>query len=302
MLRIGLFLSIWIGIQSPPLTVDLDTASGRIAYAALNPDQTNLDIYVIDADGSNKIQLTDSPGDDFDMDWSPDGTQIIFRSTRDGYDGLYLMNADGSNQRPFLENPQEQKRSPAWSPDGKQIAFAAYVPDTEMPQNIHIADVNGEDRRQLTQFAFPDFAEYPSWSPDGTQLVFLAATPSIKQVFKINVDGTHQTQLTQGAWDNDYPIWSPDGNGIVFKSERDGDREIYMMNVDGSEQINLTNSPDTEDTFPGWSPDGTQIIYSSDGEKQSGLFIMNVDGSNKIWLVEGIMPVWYNHIQADNAQ
>lgn len=278
-------------MMSQPLEIQ-NEMTGKIAFATWSGDETQLDIYVIHADGSGKVQLTDSPGNDYDMDWSPDGTQIIFRSDRNGFDQLILMDADGDNERVFLDSPNEQMRSPDWSSDGEWIAFAAYIPDADFPQNIHLVRADGTDRRQLTQFENPSFAEYPDWSPNGSQIAFLAATPSIKQVFVIGADGTGQTQLTEGSTDNDYPAWSPDGEQIVFKSERDGDREIYLMNADGTGQVNLTNSPDTEDTYPAWSPDGKQIVYFSDRPDQMGLFVMSVDGSAQTWIVEGLMPAW----------
>jgi Tol biopolymer transport system component len=269
-----------------------DALTGRIAFAAPSPDGTNMDIYVMNADGSGRTRLTTSLGEDYDMDWSPDGTQIVFRSDRDGYDALYIMDADGTNEREFMPDLSEQKRSPAWSPDGTQIAFAAYVPDSPTAQNIHIADVDGGNRRQLTQFRFPSFAEYPSWSPDGQRLAFLAADLGIKQVYVIDADGTNQVQLTQGGLDNDYPDWSPDGTRIAFKSERDGNREIYVMNADGTEQTNLTNSPQTEDTYPEWSPDGTRILYMSDADGNTRMYVINTDGTGRTWLADGIMPAW----------
>jgi Tol biopolymer transport system component len=83
---------------------------------------TNSEIYMMDADGSNQIRLTNDPADDEMPSWSPDGKRIIFSSNRDGNREIYVMNADGSNQIRLTNNPANDWE-PSWSPDGKRIAF-----------------------------------------------------------------------------------------------------------------------------------------------------------------------------------
>jgi Tol biopolymer transport system component len=96
--------------------IDVKSLTGKIVYSSEG------DIYVVNADGSERTRLTDNPAEDFDRVWSPDGTQIAFRSHRDGDEEVYIMNADGSAQSNLSAAPGTDY-SPAWSPDGSQIVY-----------------------------------------------------------------------------------------------------------------------------------------------------------------------------------
>src|SRR5690606_30395331 len=99
----------------------------RIAYVSTLPvgvDRFNPEIFIINPDGSNVTQLTNSLASDRYPVWSPDGTRIAFMSDRDGNDEIYVMNADGSNVI-RLTNNNAYDGMPAWSPDGSQIAFVS---------------------------------------------------------------------------------------------------------------------------------------------------------------------------------
>jgi TolB protein len=92
---------------------DLSSFSGRIAFDNFE------DVWTIDADGADLTQLTRAPYPEFDPSWSPDGTEIAFRSERSGEPEIWIMNADGTGQRRLTDG-----LSPAWSPDGSLIAFS----------------------------------------------------------------------------------------------------------------------------------------------------------------------------------
>src|SRR5688572_10768509 len=102
--------------HSSDLPGEVNSLTGKIVYS------TEGDVYVINADGSERTRLTDNPAEDFDPVWSPSGTQIAFRSHRDGNEEVYVMNSDGSNQL-NISNAPGGDYSPAWSPDERWIAF-----------------------------------------------------------------------------------------------------------------------------------------------------------------------------------
>ena len=229
------------------------------------------EIYVMNPDGTNPINLTQSPERaDFSSSWSPDGKQIAFTSDEgfkwDGSGGsrrnIWVMDADGGNPR-NLTNHEALDSSPDWSPDGMQIAF--------------VSNRDGD-------WEF-DFWKAPSdiyaMTPDGANLINLTNHPA--------ADGN--------------PAWSPDGMQIAFTSDRDGNREIYVMNADGTNPINLTNHP-AEDRAADWAPDGQQIAFVSnrdgDWEKKPNdnweIYVMNADGANSINLTNHKAwdsgPVW----------
>jgi TolB protein len=82
-----------------------------------------VEIYTMDADGSNQQRLTRHPADDWPAAWSPDGSKLVFSSNRDSNWNLYVIDADGSNPVRLTNDPANE-REPAWSPDGRTIAFA----------------------------------------------------------------------------------------------------------------------------------------------------------------------------------
>ncbi|MCI0395571.1 MAG: hypothetical protein L0332_05295 [Chloroflexi bacterium] len=252
------------------------------------------DIYVMELPGSEPVRLTTDPAEDFDAEWSPDGTQVVFRSHRDGNEEIYVMNADGSAQT-NLTNYAGADWSPAWSPDGTWIAFHSNRPEGS---GIWVMNADGSGPRPVG--TPPGVNDYPTWSPDSQRIAWNCTFGRFLdipgqgdfEICVVNADGTRLVQLTDTAGNNKYPAWSPDGSKIAFVSDRNGwptlpdytpagyeeddfgDNEIFIMNADGSEQVNLTNHPREGDSFPAWAADG-RIIFTRYG----CLIAMNADGS-----------------------
>lgn len=116
------------------------------------------DIYVMDADGGSPRNLTHHPGGNYQPDWSPDGSQIVFTSTRDRSNwDIYVINADGTGVR-RLTTYTNMDVWPTWSPDGTQIAFQS---QRDGPYGIYIMDADGSNVRRVTQFPYGDL--WPDW-------------------------------------------------------------------------------------------------------------------------------------------
>jgi Tol biopolymer transport system component len=220
------------------------------------------------------------------------GGVIAFQSDRDRQDEIYVMNADGSDQRLLIANTGALDSMPAWSPDGGQIALASRDRGRDFDICVvsvtdDLQGIEGEALRHLTDNDSDDL--HPTWSADGTQIAFFSERDSYTEIYVIDVDGTDERQLTDNDVNDKDPAWSPDGTQIAFISRRDGDYEIYVMKPDGSDQRPLTDN-DTDEWSPAWSPDGTQIAFVSDSNGERHLYVMGADGSNPRRLTDASYP------------
>jgi Tol biopolymer transport system component len=265
-----------------PATLDnslLERLSGKIAFQS--DRNGNWDIYVMNIDGSNLVQLTHNPAADEYPVWSPDGTQIAFYSDRDGNSEIYIMDADGSNQRRLTNHPAHD-RSPAWSPDGKLIAFDS---DRESNQETYIINVDGSGLTPLTRTIGRNIL--PAWSPDGKRIAYTGNRYLGWNVYVMNVDTSDDERVTEGHGAC-RPDWSPDSQKIAFVSqEADGKGDIWLMNPDGSEKQLLTTDKNNYDYYPAWSPDGQYIVYAKTSDKNTGnweLHVISVDGKEQAQL------------------
>lgn len=234
--------------------------------------------------------------------WSPDGKSIAFYSDRGGNSDIFVMSPDGSRVRQltrdafatlyFMKSPED--RNPSWSPDGSQIAFESGRGNqmlTYVNHDIYVMAADGSNVTRLTDDGADEGA--PTWSASGGSIAYVKMDYFSEQaiienpawdIYVMNADGTHQTQLTGDPANELEPSWSPDGTKIAFISDRNGpDFDIYVMNADGSNMMQLTDDPANE-FGPTWSPDGKQIVFNSDRHGNVQLFRIDLDGSGLVQL------------------
>jgi TolB protein len=166
--------------------------------------------------------------------------------------------------------------APAWSPNGKEIAYRLNPPRSD-ESDIMVVAARGGAPRNLTRS--PGVADWsPAWSPDGRSIAFFSTRGGGRDLWVMRRDGTGKRRLTRDGSLNEYPSWSPDGRTIAFQSARDGEFEIYAMTSQGGRQRNLTRHP-ARDQWAAWSPDGRWIAFMSRRDGSDDVFVMRPDGS-----------------------
>jgi Tol biopolymer transport system component len=210
----------------------------------------NYDIYVMNADGSGLVRLTTSLANDRNPAWSPDGSRIVFTSTRDQQGDppfsqpdqfnseLYVMNADGSGQTRITDY-EGVDTDPAWSPDGGRIAFKRGACFFNCVSHIYNVAPTGSGVTQLTSEVTRDRS--PNWSPAGDKIVF-NREDTANAFWVMNPDGSGQTRLPGTHLE---PAWSPDGQKIAFSYPG-----IGIMNPDGGSAATIYPNGEA----PDWQP------------------------------------------------
>lgn len=143
-------------------------------------DVGGAEIYAMRPDGTDLVNLTNSPGDDEDPRWSPDGQRIAFVSMRDGNAEIYVASSDGTGATNITNNSAEDLQ-PRWSPDGQRIAF---VSDRGGDRDVFVCSSDGSNVVDVSRSAGTDW--FPSWKPDGERIVFYSDRDANNEVYLAN--------------------------------------------------------------------------------------------------------------------
>jgi Tol biopolymer transport system component len=243
-------------------TASPDRPRGVLAFHA-DPSGDSV-LYTMNADGMRVRRVTTQIAGSPFSKWSPSGRSLAFLSGSFGEGGLMLVRATGGTTRLVTRH---QVRAFDWSPDGRQLAYAAtdgYIWTT--------AVARGARPKRIAR------GHGPVWSPDGRWLAYFRGPEARTDIFKVAVRRRQPVRLTSHRASDHSPQWSPRGSRIAFVSERDGNSELYVMSASGGRQQRLTEDA-AHDEFFTWAPDGTRLAYVSyrDGADPHSIGIGNAE-------------------------
>ncbi len=231
----------------------------RLAFVGVpaTPIGGSSEIFVVDADGSNLVQITQNDADDDSPAWSPDSTRLAFRQANGDAPSLVDPNvvvtrADGSDLRVLGPGAD-----PVWSPDGLQLAMT--VPDGGASR-IWVQDADGRNRRHVTDIVVA--SEPPSWSPDGQHLLVSSSGLAL-----IEVSSGSITPLT--AEPGSMPTWSLHGT-IAFATTGSASPSVFVVDSGGS-GLRRVSGDLRFATVPEWSPDGLRLLLGDESGGPVGI-------------------------------
>lgn len=221
------------------------TVDGRIVFRSMR--DRNANFFIMDADGGNLKRITDDKLDKAPPVPSPDGSRLAFVAFSlegDRHD-IHVVGQDGVGLKNLTaELSKDKKLAPAWSADGKSIA---YMESKGYALNLRLIDVETGKVSKVTEDASATFAN-AVWSPDGRRIAYVSSPAGSAMdkargdIYVMNADGSGVKNLTANPAEDNYPAWSADGTSIYFVSFRDGNAQIYSVTMDGATEVRLTRN------------------------------------------------------------
>jgi TolB protein len=286
----------------------------KIAFVRNFRPYYGFDVCTMNLDGTNTQRITKDSSNDLNPSLSPNGTKIIFESTREWFNlpSIYIIDANGKNAKCLTQEGEFCQR-PEWSPDGTKIAYcvmknasgASQGASSQAfdPDGIFVMDSDGGNKREAVK----------GWSPswlDNNRLVYITGQSGTWQTYSIDIKshivdkyGNCNVRFQIGQLPK--ITVSPDGNSVAFDQlNRPNKRDICILSLNTNEIKTLTAQLKNNCYYPTWSPDGTQIAFTMEtgerwdseiGETVMGtaIYTIGINGGEPTLLIEnGAYPSW----------
>jgi Tol biopolymer transport system component len=266
LVAVGLLVLMLLVVEARPAEATFPGQNGRIAYTAY--DGWDDEIYTIRPTGGSPFEVTNNEswryGEDtipFEDRWpsySPDGMKIAYV----GYDEnvpvegdyeIFTINAAGGTPFQVTHDTAEgwEVRSPAFSPDGKRIAYTQVAPTSLQTTQIYTIDATGGTPFNVTNNGTDDYD--PSYSPNGRKIAYTGYDGNDTEIYKISPAGGTPLKVTNNRRGEYDPSYSPNGRKIAYLSDggQGYDSEIYKIDHNGGTPVNVTNN-ETDERWPSW--------------------------------------------------
>jgi Tol biopolymer transport system component len=273
--------------RATPASATFPGKNGRIAFI-MQPD-----VFTMNPDGSDVRQLTSFGLNEatFGMGWSPDGSQLVFARALSDFSAsqIWIMNADGSNQRQLLNDNSFFDDEPNFSPDGSQVVFQRCILPATSPCAVYRIQAGGSGLTALTHYSenTDELDLTPAYSPDAKKIAFFGAYREgvLSAIYVMNANGSNVHELTEPVLEAFIPDWSPDGTRIAFSTRafyppNSINPQLWVIHADGTGLTQLTfPGASAADVFVSWSPQGNAIVFERDNPTGAAIYVLNVDGT-----------------------
>lgn len=237
----------------------------------------NKEVWIMDYDGFNQLQITKSKNINLSPDLSPNGKQLVYttyKAETAATGQILILYSIYDGKKSTLFSSGTLNSAPAWAPDGSRIAFTTNAKSG----NAEIFTINpdGSGLRQITFNRAIDTS--PAWNPRTGQIAFTSDRSGNPMIYVMNEDGTNEHRLTYVGEYNESAAWSPDGSKLAYVSRSGVNFDIYVVDMDSNVVTRLTQSEGSNEN-PFWSPDSRHIVFASNRTGKYQIWSMLFNGT-----------------------